>query len=157
MKGIHQFVQSELSQYDIRSPKTSKEWDDYYFLRWKILRSEFSNDIDSAKDDIEDDSYHIAVFDNNSKIVGVGRLHHVDEDNSQVRYMAVEPNFRGYRIGSKILLKLIENAKDNHRKYVILHARDNALNFYKNNGFELIEKTHLLFGKIQHYLMKISL
>jgi N-acetylglutamate synthase-like GNAT family acetyltransferase len=153
----YQSVPSESFKYHIRSPETNKEWDDYYFLRWKILRSEFSNDIDSAKDNIEDDSYHIAVFDNNSKIIGVGRLHHVDEDNSQVRYMAVEPNSRGYRIGSKILLKLIENAKGNNRKYVILHARDNALNFYKNNGFELIEKTHLLFGKIQHYLMKISL
>ena len=71
--------------------------------------------------------------------------------------MAVDPSSRGYRIGSKILLKLIDKAKDNDRKYVILHARDNAVNFYKNNDFQLIEKTHLLFGKIQHYLMKISL
>ena len=153
----YQSVPNELFKYHIRSPKTNKEWDDYYFLRWKILRSEFSDDIDSAKDDIEHDSCHIAAFNNSGKILGVGRLHHVDEDNSQVRYMAVDPSSRGYHIGSKILLKLIEKAKDSNRKCVILHARDNAVNFYKNNDFQLIEKTHLLFGKIQHYLMKISL
>ena len=148
---------NRLFKYEIRTPETKGEWENYYFLRWKILRSEFSDDIDSAKDNIEDDSYHIAVFDDNSKILGVGRLHHLDEENSQVRYMAVDPNFRGHRFGSKILLNLIENAKSNDRKYIILHARKNAVDFYKNNGFELIKKTHLLFGKIQHYLMKISL
>ena len=153
----YQSVQNQLSKYDIRSPETIQECENYYFLRWKILRSEFSDDIDSAKDDIEHDSYHIAVFDDKDKVLGVGRLHHVDEEKSQVRYMAVDSNFRCHRFGSKILLNLIENAKSNNKKYIVLHARKNAVNFYKKNGFELIEKTHLLFGKIQHYLMKISL
>ncbi len=153
----YQSVPNQLSKYNIRSPKTTQEWENYYFLRWKILRSEFSDDIDSAKDDIEHDSYHIAVFDDNDNVLGVGRLHHVDKEKSQVRYMAVDSNFRCHRFGSKILLNLIENAKFNNKKYIVLHARENAVNFYKKNGFELIEKTHLLFGKIQHYLMKISL
>ena len=39
--------------YEVRSPETEKEWDDYYYLRWKILRSDFSDDIDSAKDELE--------------------------------------------------------------------------------------------------------
>ena len=155
MKQIHQSVPNKLSKYDIRVPETNKEWNDYYYLRWKILRSKFSDNIDSAKDNIEHDSYHIAVFDNNN-VIGVGRLHHVDNENSQIRYMAVNSSFRDLRIGSKILLNLIEYAKNNNRSCVILHARENAVNFYKNNGFLLVEKSHLLFGKIQHYLMKIS-
>ncbi len=157
MKRTHQFVQSNLSRYDIRVPETKEEWQEYYFLRWKILRSEFSDDIDSAKDDLEDNSYHIAVFNEDSAILGVGRMHYIDIENAQIRYMAVDLSCRRQRVGTKILLNLIKNAKDYNKKFIILHARENAVNFYKNNGFELIKKTHLLFGKIQHYLMKLSL
>ena len=28
-----------------------------------------------------------------------------------------------------------------------------VLQFYKNNGYEIVKKTHLLFGEIQHWLM----
>ena len=42
-------------------------------------------------------------------------------------------------------------------KQIILHARENAINFYLKNGFKLGQKTHILFGEVQHYLMKITL
>ena len=157
MKRTHQSVQNNLSRYDVRIPETKEEWQEYYFLRWKVLRSEFSDDIDSAKDDLEDSSYHIAAFSEDSTVLGVGRIHHVDIENAQIRYMAVDLTCRGQSVGSKILLNLIKNTKDSNKKFIILHARENAVNFYRNNGFELIKKTHLLFGKIQHYLMKLSL
>tara|TARA_B100000579_G_scaffold437946_1_gene470177 strand:+ start:1569 stop:2021 length:453 start_codon:yes stop_codon:yes gene_type:complete len=150
-------VQSNFSRYDLRIPETKEEWQKYYFLRWKILRSEFSDDIDSAKDDLEYSSYHIAAFSKDSSILGVGRIHHIDIENAQIRYMAVDLSCREQLVGSNILLNLIKNAKDYNKKFIILHARENAVNFYKNNGFKLIRKTHLLFGKIQHYLMKLSL
>jgi len=150
-------VQNNLLEYRIRTPESEKEWDDYYFLRWKILRSDFSDDIDSAKDELENQSYHVVVIQSNKNVIGVGRLHDVDEQTSQIRYMAVGEDFRGHSFGTKILLNLIQHAKDNDKKHIILHARENAVKFYKNNGFELLEKSHLLFDKIQHYLMKISL
>ena len=157
MKKIHQSVQNNSLEYEVRSPETEKEWDDYYFLRWKILRSDFSDDIDSAKDELENKSYHVAVIYSNKEVIGVGRLHDVDERTSQIRYMAVDEDSRGHSFGTKILLNLIQHAKDNGKKHIILHSRENVVKFYKNNGFELLEKTHLLFDKIQHYLMKISL
>ena len=156
-KKIHQYVQNNSFEYAIRTPESEKEWDDYYFLRWKILRSDFSDDIDSAKDELENQSYHVAAIHSNKNVIGVGRLHDVDERTSQIRYMAVDEDSRGHSFGTKILLNLIQYAKDNGKKHIILHARENAVKFYKNNGFELLEKSHLLFDKIQHYLMKISL
>ena len=150
-------MQNNSLEYAIRAPGSEKEWGDYYFLRWKILRSDFSDDIDSAKDELENQSYHIAVIHSNKGVIGIGRLHDVDEQTSQIRYMAVGEDFRGHSFGTKILLNLMQHAKDNGKKYIILHARKNAVKLYKNNGFELLEKSHLLFGKIQHYLMKISL
>jgi len=45
-------------------------------------------------------------------------------------------------------------AKNNNSKIIILNARINAVDFYKNLNYEVIEKTNLLFGVIQHFKMK---
>jgi hypothetical protein len=37
---------------------------------------------------------------------------------------------------------------------IILHARAQALGFYEKLGYICIEQSHLLFGEIQHFLMK---
>ena len=41
-----------------------------------------------------------------------------------------------------------------HRLEIILNARENAVNFYKNSGYEVIRETYILFDKIQHFEMK---
>lgn len=35
-----------------------------------------------------------------------------------------------------------------------LQTREKAISFYERNGYSLKEKTHLLFGSIQHYKME---
>jgi predicted acetyltransferase len=51
----------------------------------------------------------------------------------------------------------MEHMEDNSRnkgyKKTILHAREIALPFYEKLGYRITEKSHLLFGEIQHYLM----
>jgi hypothetical protein len=36
---------------------------------------------------------------------------------------------------------------------IILHAREQAQSFYSKLGYQYEEKSHLLFGEIQHHLM----
>ena len=157
MKPIHQSLQNKPTNLEIRPPKTKKEWNDYYYLRWKILRSNFSDNIDSAKDEIEDSSFHIIAKDTNLKVLGVGRIHEIDRETSQIRYMAVDQKSRRNNIGTLILKYLINHSVEKKHKHIILQARENAINFYLKNGFELRQKTHILFGEVQHYLMKITL
>jgi len=135
------------------SPKNEKEFQDYFYFRWFILRSKFSENVESAKDDIEYKSYHIMALYKNT-IIGVGRVHSIDSLTSQIRYMAVDKNNRLEGIGSKILKKLVKKSKSEGKKKIILHSRENAVNFYKKNGFSLIKKSHTIFNSIQHYLME---
>lgn len=142
-----------LKKIIIKSPIKQKEIDDYYYFRWFILRKQFSENIESAKDDIELDSYHVmAIYEN--KIVGVGRLHSVNKIISQIRYMAVDEEIRLKGIGTKLLENLIDKSKIEGKKKIILHSRESAVDFYKKNGFILIEKSHIIFNSIQHYLME---
>ena len=52
-----------------------------------------------------------------------------------------------------ILKALEEKAKELNLDKIELHARDNALEFYRKNSYQVKEKSHILWDQIQHYLM----
>jgi len=141
------------NQIKIISPKSKKDFKNYYYLRWLILRKGFDNNLKSAKDEFENNSKHVMAS-YNKKVIGVGRIHVLNNQSSQIRYMAVDNNYRGQGIGTLILSKLICLAILSRKKYIILHSREDTIAFYEKNGFILIKKSHLLYNKIQHYLMK---
>ena len=145
-----------INKIEIKSPETEKDFNDYYHLRWFVLRRDFENNIESSKDELENNSSHVmAIY--NQKVIGVGRIHKINDKNSQIRYMAIDPNFRRLGIGNLILSELIRIARLEKQKYIILHSREKAIKFYKKNNFILIKKSHLLYDKIQHYLMQREL
>ena len=141
-------------KYKIRNPETDKEFLDYYRLRWKILRKPLGENIESIKDKFEEDSFHLIAITKDKKIVGVGRLHYTNIRSCQIRYMAVDDEYRGKRIGQNILSKLIKEGLKNKVEKIFLHSRREAVDFYRKNRFKLIKKSHLLFNKIQHYYME---
>ena len=79
------------------------------------------------------------------------------KEEAQIRYMAVDLNLHGKGIGKKLMHALEHEAKENGAKYVFLQAREMAVPFYLACGFEIIEKTFLLYDTIQHYSMKKNL
>ena len=140
----------------IISPVTKEEFNNYYYFRWFYLRKEFSDNIELAKDELENVSCHLmAIYE--GKIIGVGRIHKIDNQISQIRYMAVDSSYQKLVIGSLILTNLINIAISDKQDCVMLHSREHAIDFYKKNNFKIIRKSHLLYGKIQHFLMKRKL
>ena len=112
----------------------------------------------SERDEGEATSIHRMIIDEKTgEVLAVGRLQFNSIDEEQIRYMAVLSNFQGQGFGSQIISSLEDVARENGNKWMILSARENALQFYKNNGYKIIKKTHLLFGEIQHWLMQKEL
>lgn len=138
------------------SPKTKKEFEKYYDLRWRILRKPWNQSIGSEKDEFETNSIHIMVIEG-SKIIGVGRGQFNTRKEAQIRYMAVEENQQGKGIGSKLLNSLENRLKKKGAEYIILNARESAVNFYKKHGYKIIGKSHTLFGVIPHFKMRKKL
>lgn len=135
-------------------PKTSEEYEKYYYLRWKILRRPLLQPIKSERDDLENSSIHRMIVNDKNEPIAIGRLQINSDSNAQIRFMAVENKFQGMGLGSKVLNELEFLAKEKKCKHIILHARENALSFYKKKGYRIINKSHNLFNKIQHWLMK---
>ena len=138
----------------VKQPKSVKEVSDYYFLRWKVLRKPLGQKNKIVKDDREKDSIHAIVKDlKNNNILGIGRFHSINRYDCQIRFMAVDSNFRKKGYGT-LILKFLENeAKNAGFIKVILHSRETALEFYKKNGYLVESKSHILMGKIQHWKM----
>ena len=137
----------------IKEPKTEKEFDAYYNLRWRVLREPWNQPKGSEKDELEGNSFNVMACDENDKVIGVGRLHFNNDNEAQIRYMAVALEYEKQGVGSSILEALEKHAIEKNCKTIILHARENAVGFYQKKGYELLGKSYLLFGSIQHYRM----
>ena len=143
---------------NIIEPKSSEEFRKYYNLRYKILRKPWGQPIGSERDEREITSIHRMIIDDKTgEVLAVGRLQFNSIDEAQIRYMAVLDEFQGQGFGSQIISEMEDVARENGNKWMILSARENAVQFYKNNGYEIVRKTHLLFGEIQHWLMEKEL
>ena len=58
---------------------------------------------------------------------------------------AVANGFQGKGFGSNIINTLEGVALEKGIERIILQARENALQFYKNNGYEIVKKSYILF------------
>ena len=139
---------------EIREPKTAKEFEDYYHLRWEILRKPWAQPVGSEKDLIEDRCIHAMAVDATQNVLAVCRLQFNDPKTAQIRYMAVAENLQGKGLGSKILIFLEDIAKDRGAHKIVLDARENAASFYRKNGYRITEKGYLLYKSIQHWKME---
>ena len=143
---------------NIIEPKSSEEFRKYYNLRYEILRNPWGQPIGSERDEEEETSIHRMIIDEKTgEVLAVGRLQFNSKDEAQIRYMAVSDDWQGQGLGSQIIAALEDFAQRNGNKWMILSARENALQFYNKNGYEILRKTHLLFDDIQHWLMRKEL
>lgn len=137
----------------ISKPKTKKEFERYYDLRWRILRKPWSQPRGSEKDELEEDGTHVMASEG-SLILGVGRGHLNTPEEAQIRYMAVEESQRGKGVGSIILKELEKRLREKGAKYVMLNSRQSAVEFYKKHGYAVVGASHILFGEIPHLKMR---
>lgn len=142
----------------VRIPETAQEWEQYYNLRFTVLREPWGQLKGSEVLKDEDQADHAMVIDSESNIVvGVARMQINTPTQGQVRCVAVSPNVQGKGVG-KLLMNYLENlAREKSIKEIILDARENALKFYESIGYEIYEDSYLLFGEIQHYRMRKEL
>lgn len=140
----------------IRTPKTTEEWEAYYDLRYRILRKPLGQVRGSERNDGDETGIHFALFEEGS-IKAIARLDANDISTMQVRFVAVELTEQGKGYGKMIMEATEQAARALGMSKIVLHARENALDFYRNLGYALIEKSHNLFGLVQHYYMEKAL
>ena len=121
-------------------------------LRDEVLRKPWNQTRQSVTDDLEEIAIN-AYIEKDSEIIACGRLQNNGSGIGQIRYMAVNKAFQGKGLGKLIVVKLEDEAKRMQLKTIELQARENALDFYKSQGYIVKETSFKLWDIIQHYLM----
>jgi GNAT superfamily N-acetyltransferase len=140
----------------IKAPQTAKEWEDYYDLRYRVLREPLGQPLGSERNEGDETGIHFALYEDGI-LKAIGRLDESGEKIAQVRFVAVETEQQGSGYGRMIMVATEEVARRRGDLKMILHARDYAVDFYLKLGYTLIEPSHKLFGILQHFLMEKKL
>jgi N-acetylglutamate synthase-like GNAT family acetyltransferase len=138
-----------------RIPATAQEWEQYYHLRYTVLREPWGQLKGSEVLQDEDQADHAMVIDTETQeIVGVARMQTNTPTQGQVRCVAVAPHVQGRGVGKLLMNYLEEIAQQKGIKEIVLDARENAVKFYLSIGYEIFADSYLLFGEIQHWKMR---
>jgi len=139
----------------IRQPCLQDEFEEMFDLRWRVLRKPWDQPKGSEKDerDCKENGVHHFIAVVNEKIVGTARYHTCNEHEGQIRYLAVEEEYRGQNIG-KNLLKHIERLSISLGiQYIKLNARKSARGLFEKLDYEMLAEGPKLFNEIDHIVM----
>ena len=136
----------------VKQPESPEDFEQYYRLRYRILRAPWGEPEGSEVDAIEDQCFHVMAM-HNQTVAGVGRLQYNSADEAQIRYMAVDKAYEGSGIGRMIVGALEQEAANNAVQTIVLDAREPAVGFYQKLGYLIEAESYVLFGEIQHYRM----
>jgi predicted GNAT family N-acyltransferase len=110
-----------------------------------VIEQNVSQERESMDD--EDAIHYVATI--NGEPAGAAR-YRIMEKGAKIERIAVLNTFRGKRIGEAILLKILEDLKNEEKVY--LYAQVNASQFYIKNGFRQTDNYFLDAG-IEHVEM----
>jgi N-acetylglutamate synthase-like GNAT family acetyltransferase len=136
--------------FKVRAPQSKTEFEDYYDLRWRILRAPWQQPLGSERDLHEDNAIHAMALNDEGHIIGVARLHQINNTTAQIRYMAIEDRWQHSGIGDALLRYLEEKARELGVQLIKLNARVNSVGFYTKRGYQITGPGHLLYGEIKH-------
>lgn len=135
-------------------PETPEQFDEYFDLRWRILRAPWDRLRGAEKDEFDEAADHVTVRDQHGRLLGIGRLHLNNEKEAQIRYMATEEDCRGLGVGRALIERLEELASFRGVERIVLNARESVVGFYQRFGYSVIGPGPTLFDKIKHSQME---
>ena len=142
---------------NILEPVTPAQFEKYYRLRYETLRKPWNQPEGSERATDDETAVHAMLVTDNGEAVGVCRMHLQTAQEAQLRFMGIHENYQGKGLGKLLIDYLEDKARSMGAEIMILQAREKAVSFYERNGYNVTEKTHLLFGSIQHYKMEKQL
>lgn len=137
----------------IIEPSTPEQSKKYYRLRFETLRQPWGEPEGSERAEDDATAIHAMLLNDAGEAVGVCRMHLNSPQEAQIRFMGIRKDMQGQKLGDQLIQYMEQRAREMGATRMMLHARENAVNFYRRNGYQVEEESYLLFGSIQHYKM----
>lgn len=137
-----------VSYINTSSPKYQQVWT----LREEILRKPLGLSLrneDLSRDHIDT----IFIAEDGDKVVGCLMMHHLNNDEIQLRAMAVYDSYQGKGVG-RLLVEVAERfSAEKGYGTIVLHARKVAVGFYKSMNYTVTSDEFREVG-IPHFMME---
>jgi len=96
---------------------------------------------------------HLGCYTNTDLLVGVLILKPYKKQTLKMRQVAVHPNIQGNGVGTLLVNAAEILAKRKGYNQIVLHARETAIKFYQNLGYQIVGDSFKEVG-IVHYKMQ---
>jgi len=110
-------------------------------LRYLLFFKEQNLPKEIINDEKEDKSTHIAIS-KEDELIAYGRLSELNSKEFQISQMVVSPLRQSQGYGKKLLLEIIQIAKNKGAKKIMLNARATSTGLYKKLGFHQVGKAY---------------
>ena len=145
------------SQFQVSRPTTAAEFEEYFALRWEVLRAFHELPKGSERDELDQSNGtadHVTVRNGQGCLIGVGRLHLNSATEAQIRFMAVRPESRAAGVGRALVTRLEEIAQEHKVERITLNAREGVVGFYERLGYRAIGDGPTMYEDIRHVQME---
>ncbi len=142
---------------DLRFEITPAEWsldhDQLLLVRRVVFVEEQKVPEEIEVDELDPVSFHIlAIESTGGKPIGTARL----LPDGHIGRVAVVKEWREQGLGLALMKFLIEKARDESRKELLLHAQTQTIGFYEKLGFVCVGEEFEEAG-ILHFMMRLEL
>ncbi len=141
----------------IAQPSNQTELDNYFDLRWRILRQPLGMPKGSEKDQVEEISHHLCAYAEDGRLMGVAKFKPITKLLAQVSHVAVEERDRGQGVGSALVKNLEQELIAQGYKEAFLTAREINIPYFEKLGYELGEETVSPLPRIKLFKMHKAL
>ncbi|AYD49125.1 MAG TPA: GNAT family N-acetyltransferase [Arachidicoccus soli] len=133
----------------------TSDYDKMVLLRYQVLRKPLNLEFEENELDNDKKDTLIGCFEND-KIMGCCILTKMDKGTMRLRQMAVHSGLQGKGVGRAILLFSENLARDFGYKKMIMHARADAVGFYKKLGYNTFDN-EFIEVTLPHFMMEKKL
>lgn len=114
----------------------SKEYWDTVHLRELVLRQPLGMHFSSEELELENNSYHIAAYDENHEIVGAAMFVPLSPTNLKMRQVVISEEWQGRGIGKELIEFAEMFARSKGYEIIEANARQTALGFYEKLNYQ---------------------
>ncbi len=145
-----------MPMYALQIPFATPAFDEWLALRDEVLRKPLGLKF-HLKDIAEEwDAIHLGCYSDQGLLLGGLILHPLSDEVVKMRQVAVRPDARGQGTGTHLAKAAEKLAFELGFRQMILHAREEAVPFYKKLHYKIVGKPFTEVG-IRHRKMKKEL
>lgn len=133
----------------------SKEWECYHRIKKEQIFDTINIIYDSNHPSITGENNFHFVLCNATQVVAISHVEFLNSSDAAIRTIAVDKPFQGFGFGKEILLLTEKWLQEQNKKFVKMHSRPEAENFYRKLGYtdcifeddKSIQVAHVDLGK----------